>query len=44
MRIRSKSQIRSNGEKTQSDFNKGGINSRLPSSMMLMQASNEPIP
>ena len=35
--------MRSNGEKTQSDFNKGG-NSRLPSSLMLMQASNDPVP
>ncbi len=35
--------MRSNGEKTQSDFNKGA-NSRLPSSLMLMQASNDPVP
>ena len=39
MRIRSKSQLKSNGEKTQSDFN--NANGRLPSSVLIMQAANE---
>ena len=43
LKIRSKSQLKSNGEKTQGDFNKGGV-SRVPSSLMLLQASNDPVP